>query len=156
MAKKKNASATDETAADVARRPGRPSEYRPFHGEMLLAYAARARASVEEIETCKTRDGIRHIQKPIAPPSITGFAAAIGVSRQTVWRWGEQHLEFAEALEIAKTAFEDIAMRMAALNAWSASVAALLLKNQHGWTDKAQLDVNGGVHLHFDAQDELT
>jgi hypothetical protein len=56
-------------------------QYHPNYVDALLAYAARARASSEEIETPRTRDGIRTFRsrsrRPRSPNSGRGFPALL-------------------------------------------------------------------------------
>lgn len=77
--------------------------------------------------------------------SITQIAAALGVSRKTVYQWvGEDgHPEFAEAMEIARTEsqnwWEDVAQeRMISGEPWNSATWIFNMKNRFGWRDKTE------------------
>lgn len=57
--------------------PGRPSEYSPFIGNLLIDLMAT---------------GL----------SLTAAAAEIGFHRWTIYRWAEEHPEFSDALKLAR------------------------------------------------------
>ena len=137
----------------AARGRGRPSSYDPLYAYELVAYFRRAWRAVEDLERVATRDGVRYVQRPVPLPTISGFAASIRVSRETLWRWGEAHPKFKDALERARTMQEDLAVRMGLAGAYPASLVALVLKNCAGWKDKSDVEFSGGVRLVFDAQD---
>lgn len=64
-------------ALPIVRNEGRPSKYDPAYCEALIAHGD---------------DGL----------SLNAFAGKIGVARNTLRSWAEQHAEFADAIEIAK------------------------------------------------------
>lgn len=71
---------------------GRPSSYRPEYCQLV----------------------IEHMKGGM---SIASFAAAVGVSRETIWKWGKEHPEFRNACEVAKDTsqiwFERLALAIA-------------------------------------------
>lgn len=71
---------------------GRPSGYKPEYCQQVIDHM---------------RNGM----------SIASFAAAVGVSRETIWKWGKAYPEFRNACEVAKEAsqiwFERLAIAIA-------------------------------------------
>ena len=131
----------------------------PWYGSQTPENSPRAPrrnlASAHSIERVETKqDDVKFVQKPIAPPTLGGWAARVGIARQTVWTWTENHAEFSEAANFARTIQEDILIRMGALGAYNAKFAEFMLKNLHEWTDRSEVKNTSDVHLHFDAEDE--
>lgn len=128
------------------------SDYHPDH---LVAFFQKAADEVEEVESRITKGRERkHTQKPVVPPTLTGWAAKVSIDRRTVWEWAQKHDEFDRAVGLAKAIQEDLLIRMGALGAYNPRLVEFMLKNLHEWTDRAEVTAKGEVHLHFDAQDE--
>lgn len=91
--------------------------------------------------------------------SITAFAGEIGVNRDTVYEWAEQHPEFSDALKIgkAKTAkyWED---RLRSDDAAGPQVTAAIfaLKNRVAdeWRDKQEVQHGGNVQVSITGDDK--
>lgn len=126
-----------------------------YHPNDLIEFFQDALDKIEEIESRLTKQRERkHTQKPVPPPTLSGWAARTGVVRQTVWEWEQKHEEFAQAIGLAKMIQEDVLIRMGVLGAWHPRLVEFMLKNLHEWTDRHEVKTTGDVHLHFDAQDE--
>lgn len=71
---------------------GRPSGYKPEYCQLVIDHM---------------KNGM----------SIAAFAASVGVSRKTIWKWGKDHPEFCNACEVAKETaqiwFERLALAIA-------------------------------------------
>ncbi len=93
---------------------------------------------------------MKYVQAPVRPLTLAGYAAKIGVRRETLWAWHEQ---FEEAVGICKAIQEHLLLHMGLLGAYAPGVAIFMLKNLLGWKDKVERAHVRGVTLHFDAQD---
>ncbi len=136
---------------------GRPPKYRPdHHPEDIVAYFQASLDAIEEPERVESpQGGVKHVQAPVPPPTLAGYAAKIGVCRETLWEWGQKHEEFSDAAKRCKAIQEQVFLHMGALGAYAPSVMILMMKNLHGWMDKVEQKHTGGaVVLQFDAQDE--
>lgn len=83
---------------------GRPSGYKPEYCQLVI----------EHMKSGK---------------SIAAFAAAVGVSRETIWKWGKAHPEFRNACEVAKDTAQ----------IWFETLALLIATGQH----KIHVDLKG-------------
>ena len=78
--------------------------------------------------------------------SVTGFAGIIGVSRQTIYNWADEHTEFFDALKTAQAAagvwWEDQLRNIVQGGEGNATAAIFALKNRAAddWRDKREVD----------------
>ena len=105
----------------------------------------------ERIES--PQGGVKYVQAPVPPPTLAGYAAKIGVRRETLWAWTQQHEEFDEAVGICKAIQEQVLVTMGLLGAYRPNMTIFMLKNLLDWTDKVEHVQTGAVVLRFDAQD---
>ena len=158
-ATKKPRSAAERREAQrilFAGKVGRPPKYRPdHHPEDIVAYFQASLDAIEEPERVESpQGGVKHVQAPVPPPTLAGYAAKIEVARETLWDWGQKHEEFSNALERCKAIQEQVFLQMGALGAYVPSVTIFMLKNLHGWMDRVEQKHTGGaVVLKFDSQD---
>ena len=96
---------------------------------------------------------MKHVQAPVSPPTLAGYAARVGVRRETLWAWTRQHEEFGEAVGICKAIQEQVLVTMGLLGAYAPGLTIFMLKNLLGWQDKVEQVQKGAVVLRFDAQD---
>lgn len=134
---------------------GRPSKYRPdFHPADAVAYFQAALDAVTAPERVETAGGgVRYVQAPVPPPTFAGYAASIGVSRETIWYWGREHEEFSNSVERCKAIQEQVFLQMLLLGAYAPSVMGLVMKNLLSWRDKVDLESTGTVTIVIDRQD---
>ena len=59
--------------------------------------------------------GVKYIQAPVRPPLFAGYAARVGVRRQTLWNWARRHEEFEQAAGICKAMQEQVFVTMGPL-----------------------------------------
>ena len=103
---------------------GRPTKYDPEYCEQAIAFMSQGY-------------------------SITAFAGSIQVSRQTVYQWAEDHPEFSDALNVARSAsalwWENRLRDVAEKNEGNATAAIFGLKNRAAdeWRDKQQHEHSG-------------
>ena len=117
-----------------------------FHAERLDA--------LEEAERVRTDKGaVSYVNKPVRPPTLAHFAAKVGVARGTLWEWAQKYADFGEAYEIANTISEAVLVEMGAMGGWNQRMSEFLLKNNHGYTDKAEVKTTGTIQLVIDEQD---
>lgn len=120
----------------------------------MVAFFQKPLDALKEAERIKTKHGdVKHVQTPVHPPTFAGYAAQIGVARETLWAWAEKHEDFEDATKRAKAIQEEVFLVMGALGAYNPNVVIFMLKNLHGWTDKSEQVHKGAVNLKFDAQD---
>ncbi len=156
--REKRRTAADRREANrilFAGKVGRPSKYRPdHHPEDIVAYFRAALDAVEEPERVESRrGGVKYVQAPVPPPTLAGYAARVGVRRETLWGWARQHEDFDEAVGICKAIQEHLLLHMGLLRAYPPALTIFMLKNLLGWKDKVERAHVGRVTLHFDAQD---
>ena len=112
---------------------GRPSLYKPEYCEMLIEYMGRGM-------------------------TFTAFASQVGVCRDTLYEWCNKHPEFSYAKKIGGAHSENFMLELAhsqmidgKLNntAW-----IFMMKNMHGWKDKAEQEIKATGTIKIDTQDE--
>lgn len=76
--------------------------------------------------------------------SVTQFAVAIGVNRDTVYAWAETHSEFSDALsrgqEASQAYWEGELRKMMYSKEVNAPLVKLYFANRFNWSDKAEVD----------------
>lgn len=134
---------------------GSDSLYDPdFHPADIVRYFRERFELITDPERFQTEHRLQHVMTPVRPPSLAGYAAELGVRRETLWGWGKRHEEFDEAVGVCKAMQEAAIIELTALGAYNPSFAALMMKNLHDWQDKVEAVHKGGVTLNFDRQDE--
>ena len=137
------------------RRLGQPAKYRPdHHPEDIVVYFRAALDAIDELERVESaHGGVKYVQAPVRPPTLAGYAAKIGVRRETLWAWTKKHTEFDEAVGICKAIQEHVLVTMGLLGAYRPNMTIFVLKNALGWKDRVEQRHTGAVVLRFDAQD---
>jgi hypothetical protein len=118
---------------------GRPTDYRPEYCEQVIEYGKRGK-------------------------SVAWMAAELGVAKQTIHNWAEEHPEFLDAFNVAKLHsqrwWEDagqdnmlMAPGQGTMNAsiWSRSMAA---RFPDDWREKQEIKHAGGVTITATPLDE--
>lgn len=136
-------------------REGQFAVYDPdVHPAQLVAYFRKAYDDLQSAERIETKQGdVKYVQKPVDPPTFGGFAAEIGVCRDTIWEWSQKHPEFERAHSQAKSILEHILVAIALKSGFNHNATALVLKNLLNWTDKQQVESQGKVIIKLDQQD---
>ena len=88
------------------------------------------------------------------PPTLAGYAAKLGVGRETLWAWAQKDPEFQEALAFAQTIQEDLWISLGLLGAYDFRVAKFVLEKLLRWTDPVEPKRARGITLVFDAEDK--
>ena len=135
---------------------GPPSIYDPaIHPAGIIAYFKAKLEEIKAPERIEEFHGrVTWVQKPVPPPTLSGYAVEIGVSRQTLWEWRKEHDEFAEAADLCHSIQEQVLLGMGATGGYQPQVVNFMLKNLQGWSEKVDQNIQGSVILNFDAQDE--
>ncbi len=126
-----------------------------FHPQDAYNYFREAYDQIKDPERyCTDKGVIGYVTKPVRPPSAAGYAAKIGVARDTIWAWQKKHNAFAEAMSIGKSMQEAILIELGSTGGLVPTSVNFILKNLQGWTDKLEETLKGSVALRFDADDE--
>ncbi len=121
----------------------------------LVDYFQAAHDALEEPERIESsRGGVRWIQRPVPPPTLAGYAAKLGVGRETLWAWAQKDPEFKEALEFAQTIQEDLWIVLGLLGAYDFRVSKFVLEKLLQWMDPVEPKRARGITLVFEAEDE--
>ena len=144
----------------VGNKGGRPTKYKPEYCQQIIEYFSR-----EPVTTLYKReyykDGALKSETPILHPAdfptLQEFANMIGVSKQTVLTWTEQHEEFMDAFTRAKDIQESIWLKNGMSNLYNAQFAQFFGKNCLGYKDKVEVDskvdADITIKLEGDAED---
>lgn len=101
---------------------GRPTKYKPEHCEGVIAFMAEGGCATE-------------------------YAAELGVSKSTLYKWAETHQEFSDALSRAQEVGEAYWLRrlrtdLMGTKDCNAPLVKLYLANRFGMTDKTESKVD--------------
>ena len=145
-------------AAEIlcTRKVGGQTKYDPrVHPEGLIDHFREALEGLKEMTKVTTKNGdVKFVQKPVSPPLQAGYAAKIGVSRETLLNWQKANPEFAEAVRIVSAIQEQVFLEMGAKGAYNPRTVDLMMKNLLGWKDRVDNEHMGMVTLVFDDQDK--
>lgn len=75
-------------------------------------------------------------------PSVVGLAQFLGVSRKTIYNWGDQHEEFLHILEDVLGEQEKRLLEKGLSGDYNSNIVKLAL-GKHGYTDKTDITSNG-------------
>ncbi|WKV24411.1 hypothetical protein [Enterobacter phage ST22] len=117
--------------AAQARRVGRPSKYQKSYCGDIIKYF-----QVEHLVFSNYTDkGARQDFADYDFPTLEGFAAKLLVHRDTLYEWADKHPEFSDSLRVAIGMQADLVQRATAKNILPPNFAALVLAQNHGWTN---------------------
>lgn len=109
---------------------GRPTKYKKEYCEQLIDYF-----SIKPFELDKHK---RKVPNP--QPNLFGFAALIGVSRDTIHEWTKVHKEFSDAMSKAKDLQANFVLTNALLGLTNSTFSQFMMKNVTDWRDKKEVD----------------
>lgn len=112
---------------------GRPSGYKPEYAKMLEDYFNVPAQVIDEDE-----DGKKI--KPSSLPTLAGFACKIGVHRETLLNWAENHQDFFDAFKMAKEHQERILVENGLMGYYDKTFAIFTAKNLINWRDKQEVE----------------
>lgn len=121
--------------------PGQPTKYKPEYCQQLIDYFSIEPLDIVQDTEINDPDGSKRISRrlPQRFPWFEGFARKIGVHRNTLKNWCNEHPEFAKAYETAKDLQREFLVDIGLSGATSASFAIFTMKNVCGWRDERDL-----------------
>jgi len=133
------AKSTTKSKVKTKKKNGRPSDYNAKYCELIINYFTK-----EPYETLPVLDKQGNVCDykliPNPPPNLYGFAALVGVCRDTVNEWTHSYPKFSDAVKKAKAIQANIVLVGAACGAYQQTWSIFMAKNVMGWTDKPDLD----------------
>ena len=111
-------------------------------------YNARMQAKAEAIlqRLWEEEDGL---------PSIQRLAIELGIGRKTLYVWGEKHEAFRHILDKAMVLQECKIIERAIQGHWNSNIAKLVL-GKHGYHDKVDSTVSGGLKIESDGSEGVS
>lgn len=103
---------------------GQPTKYKPEYCQGIIDYFN------SEITDAKGK----YNDFPI----IAGYAAKIGVNRDTLFEWAKVHPKFSDSLKAVKAKQEQILVKGAMTNNYNPTFAIFFAKNNLGYKDKPE------------------
>ena len=94
-----------------------------------------------------------HIQEGDNVPSVEGLAYFLQVGKQTLYNWADEHEEFIDTLEGIKLKQAKMLINGGLEGDYNPTIAKLMLHN-HGYSDKQETAISGGVTINV-AEDGL-
>lgn len=129
---------------------GRPSLYRDEYCQRLVEFFS---IGLTRTEIIKAEEGEQLIEKANLFPTLTRFAATLGVTRQTLWEWANEknedgtlkHPQFFDAYARARDLQESLLIEGGMSGTYQHSFAQLAAKNLIGWRDKTDIEASHSV-----------
>lgn len=121
--------------------PGQPTKYKPEYCQQLIDYFSIEPLEIIREQEITDTEGGKYISRrlPQRFPWFEGFARKIGVHRNTLKNWCNEHPEFAEAYDTAKDLQREFIVDVALSGAAPPSFAIFTMKNVCGWRDERDL-----------------
>jgi hypothetical protein len=118
--------------------PGRPTKYEERFTEELLDYfGVKPYSEVKKTLVTKKGEELDIVEHQASDfPSFAGFAAKIGVHRDTLHEWCKNHDEFSDAYKKAKEMQENWTLVNGHKGTCNTAFAIFAAKNIHGYRDK--------------------
>lgn len=123
---------------------GRPPKYNKGMAKKLLKYFSIEPYTYQTVTHFDKNTGKEWTTtEPIAndTPTFGGFCKRAGISRDTLYDWGEKHKEFSDALKRARDMIEEFLVVNGNKNLIAQPFAIFTAKNVLKWADKQDLDV---------------
>lgn len=121
--------------------PGQPTKYKPEYCQQLIDYFSIEPLKIVAEQKIVGPEGGKYVSRrlPQRFPWFEGFARKIGVHRNTLKNWCNEHPEFAEAYDTAKDLQREFIVDVALSGAAPPSFAIFTMKNVCGWRDERDL-----------------
>lgn len=125
---------------------GRPTKYRPEYCDLIIKFFKDAEPWYEYPVTVYNKDGSVQKEymerKPNPPPFLTTFAREVlGVHRDTLYGWKEDHADFSYALKICEGIVEEFLIENGLLGMYAPAFCIFAAQNLIGWRNRKALDV---------------
>lgn len=137
-------------------KPGRPSSYDPKYCQEILEYFG-VQPYREIIKKIHTKQGdVIEIPEDVANdvPTFAGFAAKIGIHRETLLNWTKEHEEFFDAYKKAKELQENFIVVNGNRGLINTAFGIFTAKNVLGWRDKQPGEVDVVVNNNAPKSDQ--
>lgn len=108
---------------------GRPSEYK-------AEFVAKADEYLKSCEDLRENGELK-----VKLPKIEGFALYLGVSKQSLYTWAEQHPELLDALEKIKAVQKEKLIDNGLSGAYNSTIAKLVLSSDHDMREKSETGI---------------
>lgn len=142
MSQKVNKKDIEKTQPATKHAGGRPSSYRPEYPQALLKFFDRKPYENQVVESIHTKGGDtieKYKEIPCDIPLYAGFAAKIGVHRETLNQWCKDHEEFSDAYKKAKELQENILVVNAMRGNYEQPFSIFTSKNIMEWRDRHEV-----------------
>lgn len=129
---------------------GRPTKYKPEYIDQLIEYFDIESGYEKEVENSKGQ--MQSLWIPNNFPTFAGFACQIGVHRETLRNWCEEHQEFFAAYKKAEEHQERLLVENGLRGSYNPAFAIFTAKNVIGWRDKREhvVDANMKITVAFE------
>lgn len=125
------------------KKAGRPSKYDPKYCNEILKYFAKKPMKKRKKKILHQNGSLKSEEIVLVPqllPTFNGFAAKIGVSRDTLLEWCK-HPEFSDAYARAREMQEEILIENALMGLYNPQFAQFFAKNNLGYKDRQEMSV---------------
>lgn len=122
---------------------GRPSKYDPKYCKEIVDFF--------DVKLTK-KENNRTIGNEL--PQFIDFAISIGVCTDTLVEWCKIHKDFSVAYSTAKKLQERLIVANSIQNRYNPYFAQFLLKNNHGWKERQEVEQTGSVTVKIGEDDK--
>lgn len=128
---------------------GQPTKYKEEYSEEIVKYFKKNPPFeiVKHIEGKGKKERVWEEKVVHDLPLLQDFAHEIGVCKDTILAWAEEHEEFSGALKKAKAIQEKFFVVNGLRNNWNTTFAIFAAKNVIGWRDVKELTGKDGGPL---------
>lgn len=135
-----------KTKAKAEPRPvGRPTDYKPEYCQAIIDYFSVKPYELTEKEIIKDgHSAVIQVNEASDFPSFAGFAAKMGVCRDTIQEWCDKHPEFSVAHKKAKVLQESWMTTNGMKSLINTPFAIFTAKNVLGWRDQKEVKATVG------------
>jgi hypothetical protein len=124
---------------------GRPTSYKEEYNDLVDDY----------LKDCI--DSYDNGKRDVKLPTIGGFALMVGVNKQTLYNWGEEHPQFLDSLNKIVEEQQNRLINQGLAGNYNSTIAKLILSSNHGMSEKTEnkTDITtGGDKIAFQWQKE--
>jgi hypothetical protein len=145
---------TSKSSKNTPNLGGRPSKYTPEIQKKAEKYIEMPLFEKYKVQKV-VKDEIVEVElsRPSGIPSIAGLAVNLGVSRETIYTWGETHRQFLDTLEELKSKQEYFLEYHGLTRGYDSSFAKFIAVNVTNYRDKIET-TNTNKEIKIDADKE--
>lgn len=128
---------------------GQPTKYKEEYCTSIVEYF-ESKPRFEIVKEGKyTKEGVlleeKEIKKPLGPPTLYGFAAQIGVCRESITDWSNKHPKFDKAVRKCKAIQGEFIVLNSMEGISPTAFSIFMMKNNFNWTDRIEQKVDATV-----------